>query len=969
MHSTVLDATLACIRRRAEAAGPSPSDRDLLDRFTANGDQAAFAALVRRHGGRVLATCRQVLADPADVDDAFQATFLVLVDKALAIRWQPSFGGWLSAVAHRVSVRARDAARRRQRHEDRVAGQVAEAVVQDPSWREACGVLHEELDRLPDRYRLPLVLCYLESKSRDEAAAQLGWSVGSMKGRLERGRDKLRRRLERRGITLSAGLLAALAGETRAGVPMALVRATVESAGGVPSAAVAALVHGASVVTHVKFAVVAVALSLLAGGTGVGLWARQSVRDKPVALAAGQAPDPAKPPAPAPAAVASKMSVHGRVLDPDGKPVAGAKLFLPPSRESVGGMIASLLPPRPVATTDGEGRFAFQADPPPPGLGSFLPVIAVAPGFGPDWANAGKPGPDGDLTLRLVADDVPIRGRVVDLEGRPVPGATVRIESLEAAAGNDLGQVLKAAAQNEPIWPQTAVARRLSHPRYAGLAGTVTADSAGRFEIRGVGRERIAVLQIEGASIEHRIVRIVVRPGFDPQSLGGPHPEPGYDQPPPRPTVYGPDFVHSARPSQLVTGTVTDKATGRPLAGVGVNGWVEVGWGQDNAHTTTDAQGRYRLVGLPKVPQRQVTFFAADTGAPYLNAGYVVADVPGVQPITFDVGLVRGAAISGRITDKVTGKPIKDAGICYNPLAGNPFYDKTPGSSSHSFSGIACNTDADGRYRLVALPGPGLMTAQVNIRGDQISTYARTRFDPKDKPRAYLQQADRMGEGFTTADGHLEFLSHQSAYRVIDPAAGATALTCDLQFDPGLSLSGTIVDPTGKPLVGCMAVGLTATYDHVRTLSTAAFTAIALDPQQSRTVAFMHKDRKLAGLITLTGAEATPPTVKLEPCGTVTGRVLDADGRPIAGVGVQIGYYSMDLGALAPNIRTFGPAAETDRDGRFRIDGLIADQSFGIGFRSKGRVLEIDQRKQNQAVKSGAVLDFGDLRTKPYGEQ
>jgi hypothetical protein len=526
--------------------------------------------------------------------------------------------------------------------------------------------------------------------------------------------------------------------------------------------------------------------------------------------------------------------------------------------------------------------------------------------------------------------------------------------------------------QNAPHWIQTGIPRRLQHPRYAGLPATVTADASGRFVIRGVGRERIAVLRIEGAAIENRTVRVVVRPGFDPQSLGGPRPEPGYDHPPPRPTVYGPDFVHSARPSQLVTGRVTDKATGRPLTGVGVNGSAVGGWGEDSVHATTDGQGRYRLAGLPKVPQREVRFFAADLVASYLNASYVVADVPGVQPITFDAGLVRGVVITGRITDKVTGRPIKDAGISYNPLAGNSFFNKASGNNSDSFSGNACNTYADGRYRLVVLPGPGLITAQVGIRGDMTSKYARVRLDPKDKPRAYLRQVDRMGEAFTTADGSIRFLMDQSACRVIEPAAGTAALTCDLQFDPGRSLSGTVVDPDGKPLAGCMAVGLTATYDHATTLPTAGFTAIALDPERPRTVAFLHKDRKLAAVVALAGTEATPLVVKLEPCGTVTGRVLDADGRPIAGAEVVVGYYTMRLGALAigipRGIHSFGPTAEADRDGRFRIDGVIADQAFGVGFRHKGGILDAGQGEPNHRAKSGAVIDLGDFRTKPYRE-
>src|SRR5262249_19167642 len=156
------------------------SDEDLLGRHLARNDPAAFEALVRRHGPMVLAVCRRVLHDPVDAEDAFQATFLLLLRDARAIRRRPALGGWLRVAAHPVAVRARaGAAAARPRRPPRRAAEAAEpAPPADPSWREACAIVHEELDRLPDRYRRPLLLCYLEGLSRDEAARQLGWTAG-----------------------------------------------------------------------------------------------------------------------------------------------------------------------------------------------------------------------------------------------------------------------------------------------------------------------------------------------------------------------------------------------------------------------------------------------------------------------------------------------------------------------------------------------------------------------------------------------------------------------------------------------------------------------------------------------------------------------------------------------------------------------------------------------------------------------
>src|SRR5262245_32321251 len=154
--------TLTRVVRQLRAAAPPPpadetSDRELLERYLRRKDEAAFAGLVRRHERTVLAACRHVLADPADVADAFQATFLVLLQNVRRVRWHASLGGWLFAVAHRVAVSARRKTRLRTEKEGRAAARVATATaLADLSWREACDVLHEELDLLRDTYRLPL---------------------------------------------------------------------------------------------------------------------------------------------------------------------------------------------------------------------------------------------------------------------------------------------------------------------------------------------------------------------------------------------------------------------------------------------------------------------------------------------------------------------------------------------------------------------------------------------------------------------------------------------------------------------------------------------------------------------------------------------------------------------------------------------------------------------------------------------
>jgi RNA polymerase sigma-70 factor (ECF subfamily) len=200
------------------------SDAILLERFVSRREQAAFVALVRRHGPRVQGTCRRVLRNEHDIEDVFQATFLVLARKAAAIPWRESVGSWLSAVALRLALSTRADALRQERREISCGslqpGGASEVRLPekhhplvDPAAeierRDLRRLLDHELRQLPEKYRAPVVLCDLEGCTHQEAAQQLGWPSGSISRRLARARALLRRRLVHRGVTLAIGLTAA----------------------------------------------------------------------------------------------------------------------------------------------------------------------------------------------------------------------------------------------------------------------------------------------------------------------------------------------------------------------------------------------------------------------------------------------------------------------------------------------------------------------------------------------------------------------------------------------------------------------------------------------------------------------------------------------------------------------------------------------------------------------------------------
>jgi RNA polymerase sigma factor (sigma-70 family) len=270
------------------------SEWQLLERYLEQRDELAFEALVSRHGPMVLGVCRRMLGNYAsDVDDAFQATFLVLVRRARQLGPRDAIGPWLYGVASRVALRARSQAARHRRYEP-IALEFPVVAPSDPRVdAELVEVLDQELSQLPSRYRAPLVLCYLEGRTHEEAARDLGWPVGTVKGRLARARELLRSRLTRRGLAPTAGVLASyLAPPATSALERPLIEQTVTSsfqlAAGqsvhqVVSASITSLVEGvlaAMIVSKLKWAALAAFVTGVAF-TSAGVLARQDSRKKP----------------------------------------------------------------------------------------------------------------------------------------------------------------------------------------------------------------------------------------------------------------------------------------------------------------------------------------------------------------------------------------------------------------------------------------------------------------------------------------------------------------------------------------------------------------------------------------------------------------------------------------------------------------------------------------------------------------
>jgi RNA polymerase sigma factor (sigma-70 family) len=223
MSSNRIQTVLPYLEDLVAQPGDQKSDRELLGQFRVQQDEAAFAEIVRRHGPMLLRVCQRVLHNGHDAEDVCQAAFLLLARKASVIHWHDSIAGWLFQTAHRMSLKARTASRRRTDHEAQAKARTPQPEpITELSVREFQVILDEELSRLPEKYRAPILLCCLEGRSRDEAARCLGWPLATVKDRLEQGRERLRARLAERGLLLGSALLSAWLLESatlHAGVP------------------------------------------------------------------------------------------------------------------------------------------------------------------------------------------------------------------------------------------------------------------------------------------------------------------------------------------------------------------------------------------------------------------------------------------------------------------------------------------------------------------------------------------------------------------------------------------------------------------------------------------------------------------------------------------------------------------------------------------------------------------------------
>jgi RNA polymerase sigma factor (sigma-70 family) len=899
------------------AAGPvtsEPTDGALLRAFLACNDQVAFEALMRRHGAMVLRVCRRVLGDVHNAEDAFQATFLTLAQQAHSIRKKESLASWLHGVAYRMATHAHRAAVRRRRHESQAdMGQAPPDPALSAAWREIQVLLDEEIERLPETLRAAFVPCCLENKSCAEVAKYLRLEESTVRKRLSRARKLLQERLNRRGVSLTAVLagFAVGANGASAALPRSLVRPTVAAAAqlvtghapvrGLVSAQVLTLMEGVKRTMFLSKCKTAILLLSCAAALGAGLglaslgraWAEPSKEPPPTAKKAS---------ADASTTAQAVVKVRGRVLGPDGKPIAGAKLYL-------GGHATLKTPAYPVRATSGEdGNFAFtfaRSELDKTGRSglyiastdSTYQVLAVAKGHGCAWVTADATARQ-DLTLRLV-QDAPVSGRILDQEGKPVAGARLTVTGVcDANSGKD-----------PPPFAMLIGIGSFSGAFGLGWVGplpgqptVLTTGADGKFRLAGVGRDRAVAFRLEGRGIATEAV-----------------------------TARGNSFECRADVSRPIRGVVRDKATGKPLAGATLvwrhtydRRYEVMSWRYRMA--ITDKGGHYELLGVPKASGSYGPGYLAvrpAEGQLYFQQTVVLKDTPGLEPMTVDIDLLQGGVtVRGKVTDKETGKPIAGALVEYFPLFANPYAGKMPSSSLRS----EAITGADGSYTLTALPGQGMIGVVVT----DPDAYAPAYVAPKEIKAFFKHPLI----GLNGDSGDMKWAAGGNSFDplplgqhgigLLEPGETDKELVKDVSLEPTQQRKGRVLGPDGQPLTGVTVRGLSSTWWVSETLKGAEFTVRGINPRAPRALTFHHKGKNLGLLLKeLPNEKSGPLTVRLQPCGSISGRLLDPDGGPLAGGQVNVMPDGMNGLWLVT----------ADKEGRFRAEGLIPGWKYHVSRR------------------------------------
>ncbi|MFT3880160.1 MAG: sigma-70 family RNA polymerase sigma factor [Gemmatales bacterium] len=855
------------------------SDSELLAAFCDHHSSKAFADIVDRYGTLVLRVCMRVLGDIHDAEDAFQATFLILARKANTIRNRSSLGSFLHGVAHRT---ARNLLRTRRRQKPQQSWTDSEDLPRnnrDIGWSEVQAALDEEIQKLPKIYRTVFIHCCLEGQSRADTARELGVKEGTLSSRLAQAKKILQVRLSRRGISLSS-LLGALSltmvsasqelrSQTTARVMEAL-------AGGVPlgwSASIVTLaqrVHATpflyqslSVLTFLALLVVGATLSMSSTPTVVANEPHKEL-----------VPDPASP-----KQAATRLSASGTVVNPEGKPVAGATVYLrewsflrtsfPPYEPQVGRDILSKM------TTDETGQFSFKDVIAPDISATYVrmkspyEILVIAPGYAPVWQHLTALLQKQPLLMQ-VNKPAQITGVVREANGKPAVGATIRLL--------DIGPMRRMFGGE---WPDADYL----YLKDSAVHIEVKSDESGRFTFADIPVESCVRLQVthHGVAESPIFVAASSQTQHDLASITFYSSRQVVDF---QPVEISPITIN-IRPTWQLRARIVAEDTGKPLSDVSVHLFSRL---PERRKLTTEVNGVFTAT----IPEGKATTIACSGGKRYPE--YLYQEMELTKPHTEEVvvKLRRGQLVAGQVVDAATGQGLAGATVSH----GRPIKDE---------------------------PGQYVWWAAEETNGKGEFQY----YLPVGKVKLRAVTPDRT---------HHEM---ESELLEVSPGKPLTNLKLSLTKSKSTGLFGRVLGPNGRLVEGAtVAFGYT-TQRGQQLLDTSSgpnghfllpVTAEAMKAEQCELVV-VHDSLHLGAVQRLDReGNHDPLDIKLKPLATITGHVFDPQDKPFRNARVVLTAQVSFETTLNGQARTGMTGTEfryietlTDQEGRYTLENILPD--------------------------------------------